>query len=93
MVSYRLYLNIHPYQYWPSVRWAARALEWVVELLRLDGSDFEIGTWFGTTVYTSLGACCVISRLYLVVESFISLRKVPVEVYQTPDWTQWIPHL
>ena len=43
-------------------------------------------------IYT-LGTLCVFSRLFLVVESFVSLRKVPVAVYQTPDWTQWIPHL
>jgi hypothetical protein len=93
MVSYRLYLNITPQNYQPSVKRVARALEWVMKLLGLDGSDFGPGTSFGGIVYLSLSACCVISRLYLVVESFISLRKVPVEVYQTPDWTQWIPHL
>ena len=93
MVSYRLYLNITPQNYQPSVKRVARALEWVMGLLSLNGSNFELGSLFGEIVYISLGACCVISRLYLVVESFISLRKVPVEVYQTPDWTQWIPHL
>ena len=93
MVSDRLYLKIIPQNYQPSVKRVARALEWVMGLLSLDGSDFEPETLFGGIVYISLGACCVISRLYLVVESFISLRKVPVEVYQTPDWTQWIPHL
>lgn len=93
MASDRLYCHIDPNQYRPSVRRAAWALEWVMYLLSLDGSDFTIRTSFGRIVYTSLGVCCVIARLYLVVESFISLRKVPVEVYQTPDWTQWIPHL
>jgi hypothetical protein len=93
MASYHLYLSFHPYRYWPSVWWAARNLKWVMKLLSLDGSDFTPMTRFGGIVYISLGACCVIARLYLVVESFISLRKVPVEVYQTPDWTQWIPHL
>lgn len=68
-------------------------LDLVIELLSLDGSDFRPETVFGGIVYLSIGTCCVISRLYLVIESFISLRKVPVDVYQTPDWTQWIPHL
>lgn len=35
----------------------------------------------------------VLARVYLVVEAFISLRDLPVEAYQTPAWTQWIPHL
>lgn len=48
---------------------------------------------FAKAIYYSLAACCVVSRLFLVVESFVSLREVPVEVYQTPDFTQLIPHL
>ena len=32
------------------------------------------------------------ARLYIVVESFISLRKVPIGVYYTPSWLQMIPH-
>ncbi|KAK2786288.1 hypothetical protein FQN52_007879 [Onygenales sp. PD_12] len=32
-------------------------------------------------------------RLFLVIESFIALRDQPIEVYQTPDWTGWVPHL
>jgi hypothetical protein len=93
MVSYRLYSNITLYDYEHPAKRVAGALGWVMDLLSLDGSDFKVWTVFGGIVHLSLGTCCVISRLYLVVESFISLRKVPVEVYQTPDWTQWIPHL
>jgi len=33
------------------------------------------------------------ARVFLVVESFVSLRDMPADVYVTPDWTQWIPHL
>ena len=44
-------------------------------------------------ILCTLGTLCVLGRLFLVVEAFISLRKVPIAVYQTPDWTQWIPHL
>jgi hypothetical protein len=33
------------------------------------------------------------ARMFLVVEAFISLRDLPIQVYQTPDWTQLIPHL
>ncbi|KIW23015.1 uncharacterized protein PV07_11249 [Cladophialophora immunda] len=32
------------------------------------------------------------SRCYLVVESFLSLRRVPVGVYKTVDWSRYIPH-
>ncbi|KPI40349.1 uncharacterized protein AB675_7804 [Cyphellophora attinorum] len=33
------------------------------------------------------------ARLFLVVESFISLRSQPIEVYQQVNWTQYIPHI
>ncbi|KAK4206521.1 hypothetical protein QBC37DRAFT_458824 [Rhypophila decipiens] len=32
-------------------------------------------------------------RAYLVVEGFIGLRSLPAEAFQTPDWTQYLPHL
>ncbi|MCJ1369318.1 hypothetical protein MMC20_000528 [Loxospora ochrophaea] len=32
------------------------------------------------------------ARIYLLVEAFVSLRSLPAEAYQTPDWTQLIPH-
>ena len=44
-----------------------------------------------------LGFICGIlyafARMYLVIEAFISIRKLPTSAYQTPDWTQVIPHL
>ncbi|KAH7138512.1 hypothetical protein B0J11DRAFT_17099 [Dendryphion nanum] len=35
----------------------------------------------------------VLARAYLVVEAFVSLRRVPLEVYQTPEWSEYFPHL
>ncbi|KAK4161497.1 hypothetical protein QBC43DRAFT_323439 [Cladorrhinum sp. PSN259] len=35
----------------------------------------------------------LLGRIYLVVEAFISLRSVPQSAYQTPDWTEYLPHL
>ncbi|KAI9765430.1 MAG: hypothetical protein M1840_007388 [Geoglossum simile] len=35
----------------------------------------------------------VAARVFLVIECFISLRELPVEAYQTPIWTQYLPHL
>lgn len=32
------------------------------------------------------------SRIFIVAESFISLRQVPIGVYWTPSWLQMIPH-
>ena len=33
------------------------------------------------------------SRIYIIVESFISLRHVPIGVYDEVNWAQYIPHL
>jgi hypothetical protein len=33
------------------------------------------------------------ARIFLVVESFISLRDVPTGVYATVPWAQYIPHI
>ena len=49
--------------------------------------------WLGSLGTSVLGCLYVISRVFLVVESFISLRSVPLGVYATPDWTNFFPHL
>ncbi|PSN66670.1 hypothetical protein BS50DRAFT_493793 [Corynespora cassiicola Philippines] len=33
------------------------------------------------------------ARIYLVVEAFVSLRRVPAAVYQTPSFSDYFPHL
>ncbi|KAK1750467.1 hypothetical protein QBC47DRAFT_365350 [Echria macrotheca] len=35
----------------------------------------------------------VISRIYLVVESCISVAHLPESVFETPKWTKYLPHL
>lgn len=47
------------------------------------------------TSYLVLGFLCsvygvayAVARIFLVVEAFITIRKLPVAAYQTPDWTQ-----
>ncbi|CCD43461.1 hypothetical protein BofuT4_P011370.1 [Botrytis cinerea T4] len=42
---------------------------------------------------TVCGIAYVVARIYLVVEAFISIRKLPVGAYGTPDWTTVVPHL
>lgn len=39
------------------------------------------------------GLAYVWARLFLVVEAAVSLRQLPLAVYQTPEWTNSIPHL
>ncbi|ETI21788.1 hypothetical protein G647_05857 [Cladophialophora carrionii CBS 160.54] len=32
-------------------------------------------------------------RLYVLVESFVALRKMPPSAYQQVDWGRWVPHI
>jgi hypothetical protein len=36
---------------------------------------------------------CAAARVFIVVESFLSLRAVPIGVYATLAWTNYIPHI
>jgi len=53
--------------------------------------------WLGTGVISILCILCgvsyIASRAYLVIESIVSIREVPKEVYATPRWSQVFPHL
>ena len=53
--------------------------------------------WINSTTLAIIcfgfGAACAFARMFLVVEAFISLRRLPKAAYETPEWTQLIPHL
>ncbi|KAH6619005.1 hypothetical protein C7974DRAFT_342103 [Boeremia exigua] len=40
-----------------------------------------------------LGLTYLAARVYLLVECFINISQLPPEVYQVPQWSQYIPHL
>ena len=48
--------------------------------------------WIGTLCGICGLAYCF-SRVFLVFEAFVSLRKLPSGAFETPDWTQVVPHL
>lgn len=49
---------------------------------------FGIAMGIGPFVLLFIGA-----RGYIVVESFLSLRRSPIGVFLTPSWLQMLPHL
>lgn len=55
--------------------------------------------WVGSSrpfryfIFSGFAAIFAFSRVFLVVESFISLRSVPVGAYWIPAWLQYIPHV
>ncbi|KAK4242149.1 hypothetical protein C8A03DRAFT_29734 [Achaetomium macrosporum] len=50
----------------------------------------------GGRYYQAVGIIVLVAygcaRVYIVVESFLSLRRVPIGVYYTPSWLQMVPH-
>lgn len=40
-----------------------------------------------------LGSCYPFARAYILVESLVALRSVDERVYQTIQWTRWMPHV
>ena len=39
------------------------------------------------------GLAYILAKIYIVVESFISLRKLPASAFNKLEWTQLVPHL
>ncbi|KAJ3468158.1 hypothetical protein MRS44_002223 [Fusarium solani] len=61
----------------------------------------DVAFWSGPETFTAVGMSTVISlvlltygvaRVFIIVESFISLRLVPLGVYISPTWVQMFPH-
>ncbi len=49
-------------------------------------SPFKLATYFLWFIF-------VAARYALVFEALASLRKLPVKIYETPSWSQYLPHL
>ena len=53
--------------------------------------------WTSLVALGSLATLCglayLLARIFLVVEAFISLRKLPAAAFETLEWTQLFPHL
>ena len=72
-----------------------------IDLKRRRRLNFIMPTWYGRTLMKRISyifaglllLCYAASRIYLVLESFISLRHVPIGVYAAVPWVQNIPHV
>ena len=63
---------------------------WVSQ--KLDRAPW-VKSWFIAVACAICGLLYIFARLFLVIEAFISIRQLPLGAYQTPDWTEIIPHL
>ncbi|CAI6339256.1 unnamed protein product [Periconia digitata] len=50
----------------------------------------RVARWFGLGVLIPV---FLVGRVFIVLEAFLSLRSAPVDVYRTPEWSEYIPHL
>lgn len=46
--------------------------------------------WVGVGV---VGPVFAVARVFIVVEAFVCLRRAPMDIYKTPEWSNYIPHL
>ncbi|KAF3310279.1 hypothetical protein TWF173_009868 [Orbilia oligospora] len=62
----------------------------------MKGEKQSVGKWLAQIILGALVGVVVMAfgcaRVYLVIEAFVSLRDVPKEVYDTPNWTNFFPH-
>lgn len=45
------------------------------------------------TVATACGLFYIFARAFLVIDAILSLRELPIQTYNTPQWSEIIPHL
>lgn len=57
--------------------------------------DGKKSRWQSFALGTVVGVCGVslfLARFFIVLESFVSIRRMPLSAYQTPEWTDILPH-
>lgn len=57
--------------------------------------DGKKSWWQSFALGTVVGVCGVslfLARFYIVLEAFVSIRRMPLSAYQTPEWTDILPH-
>lgn len=79
---------------WRVASMNVAAFGWGYLLLALFSTQLRHESqWLILIVFFVFVLLCVASRIFIVVESFISLRTVPIGVYAAIPWAQYIPHI
>jgi hypothetical protein len=79
---------------WIVLNWVAAAYPPLNDFWErwMDGAKGRVwGILLGFVVFVC-GFSFGIARVYLVLEAFLSIRDLPVEAYDTPEWSQIVPH-
>ena len=98
---YRAYADHHEAWLWRKKR-ESKKKKWrrAKRLSRLDSlSHTIVGGGFLALVVIGVGVTVgavilyVVARVYLVVECFVSIPRLPIAVFETPKWSEYLPHL
>ena len=80
--------NLERILWFAACGWMLMALPlFVCDELRLFPST--LANWFNNLWFV----LCIFASIYIVVESFISLRSLPAGAYTTVRWTEFLPHV
>ncbi|KAK0712941.1 hypothetical protein B0T26DRAFT_753116 [Lasiosphaeria miniovina] len=79
-------------QLWPAFDRAVSGATPGIHIARVRAEKRAVIRAKAAAVYVVVGVFAL-ARVFLVAEAFISLRDAPVEVYDTPLWTNFLPHL
>jgi hypothetical protein len=98
-----LYAGIHASSWNGHFPTHAEAILWRIAVCYIAASGFILSGWMFLIDHTGfrfLGwfafftlAILVLFRCYLVVESFISIRSLPIGSYSTVSWVNFLPHI
>lgn len=90
--AFKLYENHFRRDYWPYFIFAPRCIPPRI-ILDLGPSGSTQWGIVESGILALLALIYLAARVFLLVECFINLSQLPPEVYQVPQWAQYIPHL
>jgi len=54
---------------------------------------YRAGVRIGNIIFWILGLPWVVAKVFIFIESLISLRKLPADIYEVASWASFLPHL
>ena len=94
--------GVHPLRTYDNPHnFLSHMASWVIHVILYGDGDWWVGFFrrmsdrLWSVLLGIVGVAYCVARVFLIVESFISLRHVPIGVYQTPsgNFMSYIPHL
>ena len=80
--------------FWVILNFAVTGWKWVDSFFDawLEGRRSLLVSLFLYSLVVFCGTSLILSRVYIVVECFVSIRELPIKAYDTPNWSIYFPH-